>query len=563
MGRKAYQLFPAVFLLLIGVFLIGPSGQDDSHITYAAAENLAEGRGLTNINGEWVEQGSSLLHVALLALSEQITGLPMPVTGTLFSLFAALACIPLTFHLAGKIGIAKPLQATWLLVLSAGFTYWAMGGLEATLVALLLLLLTLALHRFLTETGLASRIFLVTTVAAFLLCRPETFFILAAALVALAIFLLPDKNQHRHYPKLFAAALLSITLFLLMAAVRHHFYGQVFPQPVYAKATSLSIGKIGFGFLYFLFSGQLTIILYTLLLAVPVICWLKRRTIPLLLAIVCSIAMAHLAFVITSGGDWMIGGRFFVPVMPLLICIALLHLQDLRFYRISLAALLLLASAETLVLSQTLSTGIPVHAARKYQESLAPQPDWQGYDWTETANYVHIRDIILLNQMEPVVAALTPHHKTLQILTIQMGMIPYHLARKFPGQLYFTDLRGLTTQHVSSCEAFAKAERIWTGIFIQYDDYFAAQKQGACNLPEPDIIFHWLVQDEASNRAKEVSLEENGYRIIYRQEGELVNLSGRNKLKNNMLIAIRQPLYEQLPEHLRNRTLVLTSLSNR
>ena len=70
-ANKFYALtaFGTIALILIGFLFYGPSGHDDSHITYAAAYQLLEHGQILNNNGERVEQSSSLLHVLLLALS--------------------------------------------------------------------------------------------------------------------------------------------------------------------------------------------------------------------------------------------------------------------------------------------------------------------------------------------------------------------------------------------------------------------------------------------------------------------------------------------------------------
>ena len=55
-----------VLLLASGLFVFGPTAYDDSHITFSAAQNLADFGEVLNINGERTEQSSTLLQVLLL-----------------------------------------------------------------------------------------------------------------------------------------------------------------------------------------------------------------------------------------------------------------------------------------------------------------------------------------------------------------------------------------------------------------------------------------------------------------------------------------------------------------
>lgn len=46
------QALVALLLVLLGLFLFGPAGHDDSHITYATALQLSETGQILNVNGE-------------------------------------------------------------------------------------------------------------------------------------------------------------------------------------------------------------------------------------------------------------------------------------------------------------------------------------------------------------------------------------------------------------------------------------------------------------------------------------------------------------------------------
>ena len=66
-----------------------------------------------------------------------------------------------------------------------------------------------------------------------------------------------------------------------------------------------------------------------------------------------------------------------------------------------------------------------------------------------------------------------------------------------------------------------------------------------CNIPKPDLVFDL----DNERREKEEILRENGYAIVYRQEGEI--LSGSNTfpgmyIGRGQFIAIRHDLMDNL-----------------
>ena len=93
-GERLARAFCLLLLMAVAFLAFGPGGDDDAHITYTAAKNLAETGAITNTNGEAVEQGSSLLHVILLGYTYKLANLvfgriDMAAIGPLFSLFFA------------------------------------------------------------------------------------------------------------------------------------------------------------------------------------------------------------------------------------------------------------------------------------------------------------------------------------------------------------------------------------------------------------------------------------------------------------------------------------------
>jgi len=73
-----------------GLFLFSSAGRDDVHITYWAAETLVQTGKILNLNMEFVEQSTSLLHVVLLSILHILFGTDLPTLGALFSIVARM-----------------------------------------------------------------------------------------------------------------------------------------------------------------------------------------------------------------------------------------------------------------------------------------------------------------------------------------------------------------------------------------------------------------------------------------------------------------------------------------
>lgn len=546
------RLICLLLLAGIGMFVFGPAGDDDGHITYTAAKNLADHFQITNHNGEWVEQGSSLLHVLVLGLLYKIIGLfianpDMAAIGPLFSLVFGALCLPITYSMAKRLHVKQPLHATLLLSLSTGFTYWSMGGLESTLAATCVMYYLFAVYHFIREHQ--PHYFdghLLMATLCFLLVRPESFFVLVAFLVIFSgLLVLQGKQALLSRTRMMAVY--ALVLFAAICAVRYTWYGQIFPQPVYAKAEGFSPLKLAMGLFYFVYSAQLSLVLYTLSL------WVVFRkgmeVSPHILA-AFSFCLAYLAFIVAAGGDWMAGGRFFVPIIPLLVILAIFAFQQHRHYKKILAVLVVLCVIEITAFAFKLSAGIPPYQLASFQKTYN-NIDWHGFAWTETGNLVHVRDIPVVNALNSIIDVLPDQSQPLVIASIQMGMVPYHLRNRYREQVYIVDIRGLTTRHLSECPQLAAHDKTWSGIAIRYQDYFDAI--ASCHLPRPDIIYDLLNREPAVNADRLESIQRQGYTLVYRQQGNLMPEHGLKRVDADTFIAVSPAIYAALPQELRDR----------
>lgn len=552
---NTHTLVTAGIMLSIALGLFGPSGQDDPYITFSTAQELAQHHHIANINGEAVESGSSILHVVLLAISHNITGIDFPILGIFYSLFFAIACLPLVKVVAKKAGIQQTSILQLALALSTGFIYWAMGSLESTFSSFLILCIILSLTHYIERESKTAGLMCCLAFVSFLLVRPEAFFVGIAALIFLACVFSTDKNKQKKI--LFITAAVVIT-FLITAICRYLYFGQLFPQPVYAKADQFHAIKILHGLLYFIVSAQISLIALSFGCLVALnTCRKNRQNTPNALWISLAFCLAYLAFIVSSGGDWMGGGRFFVPIIPALFIIFFFTIQHSTYYKQWIYALFIILTLELTVFSEQFATGMPIYKAPTFLPITAYQKN-TPYHWTEFNNYIHANDIILLNAITPIIQVALTQQEQVNIAGVQMGMIPYFLRQSFQEQVYFIDMRGLTTQHITQCKNFVNAPRLWTGIFVDYAEYFNAQQE--CQLPSLDIIYELQNLNVADNQTRLQALEKQHYHIVYTQHTHIRGgFFGNKLLQSPYIIAVSDALFQRLPNALKAKEVTVNN----
>src|SRR5205823_6356386 len=161
-----------VFFVAAGFFLFGPTGQDDSYISYWPAYTLAKFGRILNYNGQAVEQSSSLLWVFCLGLLAFITRAPVPLLGPLVSIAAGALAILVASRLAARISGRVQIWAVLFTATACYLVYWSLSGMETTLAAACIAWLALVYSDFIS--GAYTRRFeLVGATLCVLLVRPE------------------------------------------------------------------------------------------------------------------------------------------------------------------------------------------------------------------------------------------------------------------------------------------------------------------------------------------------------------------------------------------------------
>jgi hypothetical protein len=529
------KIYPAVIAIAIGFILFSSTGRDDSHITYWAAHTLSTRGEILNYNGDRVEQSSSLAHVALLAALTKILPLHLPTIGPLVSIASGGLAIVLTQSLAAAVDPRISLLAGLLTGFSASLMYWSFGGLETTLTASLGVALLLVYIRCLNDRKHRHATWQACSIVfLYLLVRPESMVVLASVLLGgvallgcrIALFKPDDADQGRD-ALWFLLRMLAIAVAMsgCIVMLRLAYFGSGFPQPVAAKAAGLTRTALrdgatylarqiysGYGVaLWLLATSGMALALYRALVA-------PRFSAPATL--VALFAFACTAFTVLAGGDWMEGGRFLVPMVPMISILALLCLQRAthRFWAMAGLLLLCLQIGGTLALASNGSTGGPL-----WTTARRPQAADSSVSWFDTANGVHRNYLGLLPHVEEIVRRIPRRDGgAVTFMSCQMGTMPYYLALAPVGRLRFIDMCALVTRDFTACPVTTWLPKNRYGLRLSLEFFFQYRQQllDRCHIDSPDMIFEFDRMLSSSGGRKELLtdfLKRNGYSIAYQQ----------------------------------------------
>jgi hypothetical protein len=562
--RLAVFTLPSAFFLAVGFWFFTSTGRDDSHITYWPAYTLARFGEILNYNGERVEQSSSLLHVLLLATSCKLTGVEVVTLGKLSSILAGVGTLLLLYALVRKIADrVVAFAGTLLAAACAYFIYWAFGGMETTLVSLTGVWLILSLGNYVDRTETTSRVRPVLppvfAMSAFALVRPESPFLMIGMLVAATLISLRDIPANEPTLRTLRGRLLTLlgaaaAICSLLFAFRLLYFGSAFPQPVAAKYAGLSAASFTNGLRYlatnvFEIGPGIAVPIVAAGLACGVLAvldWRSKRF-PSYANFTLLFVAGYVAFIIFSGGDWMEGGRFLVPFLPLALALVPVVLakslpgNKRRPLVVALSATVLVSLEVASVLSFARDESF---GTRRWRDmDVAQVYDVTAYSWFEKHNRINMRDvpvIAYINDLIPKIEAIRPG--AVVLMTGQMGMVPYHVARKNFGRVRFLDRRGLCDRMLTDCDLSRKLARDAAGLRMEYIEYFEMREQieERCGLPRPDIIF-----DMHGGNQQIVS--ENGHRTVAKHSGTISDRTGiGGEVLATGFVAIPDELYATL-----------------
>lgn len=328
---------PTLSVLLLGtasaiaISRFSPGAWDDAYISFVYVKNFAAGNGLT-YNGAVVQGFTNSLWVLILSLIA-LLGADPPSAALYLSFLFAASTLYLTFHFGQRLGLPNrwALLGLLLVAVQIDFAYYLGKGLETTLFTFLLIA---ALGLAATAPPKPATALWCGLLGALLaLCRPE-----GIALAGGAGLLLGLRGGFR-------LALLSLSVSILLAAPwfvwAYRVYGDWLPNPVRAKVGGISFQQLRYGFNY-LFPRTLSGLMTAAFLITAVIALLRLR--PIQHRALAAAVVVWFLFILLVGGDHMVGLRFLVPMIPVIMIVALLfaHQQPTTTRKIALLLIPLL-----------------------------------------------------------------------------------------------------------------------------------------------------------------------------------------------------------------------------
>jgi hypothetical protein len=303
---------------LFGSFAVGAAltfcfTTDDPFITLRYAANLVHGHGPVFNVGERVEGFSSPLHLLLVAGAYVLPLGHDLLKVKLLSLAFAIATLFVARGLVDEFKLPPWGRTTCLILIGGSWSLAVVAGngLETTIACWLTTLLVANLVR---GNALGRPLLPALAAAALVALRPEgiavTGFLAVMSLVAEPRTAAPLRRL-----AWFSGALAAELVLTLSRLV---YYRSLFPNTYYAKEGALGQDVTrGVKYLSYLLPGvpaplKLILLGFVVIGAVSIFRSSNRR----LWYVIAALA-AQIAFIVQSGGDWMIGDRFFAPVVPL------------------------------------------------------------------------------------------------------------------------------------------------------------------------------------------------------------------------------------------------------
>ena len=548
-------LVVSVLVAVIGFWFFYATGDDDSHITYWPAHTLATTGEIVNYSGERLEQSSTLLYTVILAGVHALTGLPIVWVGKILPI---LFCV-LALYLIQR-EIAQVLDTRWwvwvglMSVISPALPYWSYSGMETTLTLLCMtgLFITyrhvLQAPRLTWQAGLWSGLVMIALV----MVRPEMPVVLTVINAGLCAFLLLrrflirpsgaslDTLLYRSAGLLLLGLVISAGLFMW----RYAYFGQWFPQPVYAK-TGSSAAAIS-GIQYLTASVLSPPAVTTMLMRVVVVVLslgsfmylLKSPLKHLRVQLALLFVGVYAAYIVFSGGDWMVLARFLVPILPLFFFLVAYVLSYSKLSRAIKNSFI--GVSIVLQLSGYLFWPLPpLNQALQLYPADSTAYNTQAFTWFERMNPWHFRDIPMIYHLDRVLNDLAPDmEEPLVLYSGQMGMIPYYVFSTQQAEIdTLIDKYGLAHRFLLECPTLLDdIDRSSLGLLVSYEFYAQHQDEIVqCGISRPHLIY-----DLDSQQIAFPYVEAAGYTILYHQYNSRVPAIESDGL--NQFIAVRNDL---------------------
>ncbi len=520
------RIAAAVGMVVWGWIIFGATGHDDPHITYWAAYTLSDWGEIINHSGERVEQSSSLTHTTLLALGRRLTGAEVPTLGHYMTLGAAVLTLLRLGALVEPDQAPRASIAAVALASAPLVVYWSLGGLEGPIYAWLGVELMIALRAWRRSEPRfpPRRVVQFSLVAlAFVAARPEAPILLICTMLGLlGACALGSREQ---LPRLLVATAIVVVAAALITWWRWQYFGRLFPQPVAAKmGGGVTTAALLGGWRYFVsFTGRVETAVLGLGLAMSLTSLrrlIREGELETLMALAMSVG--GICFAILVGGDWMVGSRFLAQIAPWM-AVLMMRCVPFEAMRTSLRAglavgLILLNGASGVDFAARSAKSMPFWMRPKVEAlSHAARGDLE-YTFSERTNVNHARDTFMIDDLDTLVGEIARREGRVKILSLQAGMVMYHIARRHFGQVEFYDRAGLVDRHYEEIGKKYGIEHNTLGLKMSQADFFRIAKAESDEVREelfrPHIIFDLYPAAEAAARR-------NGYVTVYVQEGRI------------------------------------------
>lgn len=392
--------------VIFGRSIYAPS--DDMYIFLVYARNFIDGNGLT-YNGTLVEGFTSVLWVFLLVLIGFMK-ISLPQLAEGLSVLSGLFALFTTYKLAKSMGIRPEwlaLLPSGLLALTGDFAFYSMVGLEEVLFTGLVAL-CLALLYSQPASHLLRSVWFPLLLAILILTRPE------GALISALLFLILLRRDN--FPLVLRSGFTLVFLLTPVLLWKRSFYGYWLPNTWYVKGGA-GLANLEQGLVYFLFNAERYLGVPVALAAMAAYGFYKKQSAILKdFSPLALIVVTWLVYIIMQGGDNMVGGRFFLPMLPAVYCIVIKFALEVRMKR----AEILLGTA---VLGFTLFYGYVAN----------PGLHNQAQSWRDAFNIRKNAGILLRDHFP----------KDTVVALNQAGIIPYY------SQLPTIDMLGLNDVHIA------------------------------------------------------------------------------------------------------------------
>lgn len=524
------------------LLLYGAGGRDDSHITYVAAQRLIDTGRIVNVNGDRVEQASSLLHTVALAAVGWLTGRDAMRASLVLGLLATVCAVVAATALAERMTPGSGSVAALFVGTSLPFAYWSTGGLETPLACLTIMVLCLACTRV-SERASPARVLVAALASfAFVAVRPETGLVLIGATGFMAVRARVT-GQRDSAVRWAGATALGVGSVAALIGWRLAHFGTPTPRPVVMKMPKLWpldalqthrwLERFVIGSRYLLAVGGFVTVLMLGIGAVRAGRDAFVQSSPDVRAFGGILAVLGILATVSAGGDWMEGGRLIAPYLSLLLVLLASALSVDRRRHLAVTAVVTAQVATLCWFAVHGSTGMPLLRAPYVRSADGSTIRPTTLPFPENLNRVHARDAVFASAIEPIIGDLVGHGgpTRVRIGSGQAGLVVGRLATRFPGRVEYVNMLGISTAQLDPCRT--RLDRpTFHGTLVTLRRW---RNRDRCSVPLPDAYF-----DLGSPRGRDTQLR--GFAVVWEQHATVPGLGPMRAVNANQFLAVRDDL---------------------